>query len=198
MNRDGYWSQKQLDGDPRIKSRKQHGFDMSKLVPSSLFYLPCQAATPANSFFMDVNDKNRLPLDPYQWADFAANHVQPERVEIMEPVLAEPMPQPLTETSCPKLRLVREMMHEEETSSVAAVSTRRQAAIDTWRSTPSGEGSNAFFQLGVDLRSTGMDHAEIRATLWEEAGYARHPRERRDQIKGIMRTLTQRFSRAVA
>ena len=47
VNRAGYWSQKQLDADPRIKSRKTHGFDMGKLTPSSLFYLPCQAENPA-------------------------------------------------------------------------------------------------------------------------------------------------------
>ena len=46
VNKAGYWSQKQLDGDARIKSRKHHGFDMGKLTPSSLFYLPCQAANP--------------------------------------------------------------------------------------------------------------------------------------------------------
>ena len=43
VNRAGYWSKKQLKTNPRIKSRKRHGFDMSKLTPSSLFYLPCQA-----------------------------------------------------------------------------------------------------------------------------------------------------------
>ena len=46
VNRAGYWSQKQLEADPRIKSRKTHGFDMGKLTPSSLFYLPCQAENP--------------------------------------------------------------------------------------------------------------------------------------------------------
>jgi hypothetical protein len=31
--------------------------------------------------------------------------------------------------------------------------------------------------------------ADIEATLQQEAGYARHPAERRRQIKSIMRTL---------
>ena len=55
MNRAGYWSRTQLDADPRIKSRKHHGFDMGKLTPSSLFYLPCQAQNPRGSFFIDHN-----------------------------------------------------------------------------------------------------------------------------------------------
>ena len=46
LNRAGYWSKKQLEANERIKSRKHHGFDMGKLTPSSLFYLPCQAREP--------------------------------------------------------------------------------------------------------------------------------------------------------
>jgi hypothetical protein len=37
VNRAGFWAQKQLDTDARIKSRRTHGFDMGKLTPSSLF-----------------------------------------------------------------------------------------------------------------------------------------------------------------
>ena len=54
-NRAGYWSKKQLEANDRIKSRLCHGFDMGKLTPSSLFYLPCQAENPAHSFFIDHN-----------------------------------------------------------------------------------------------------------------------------------------------
>ena len=43
--------------------------------------------------------------------------------------------------------------------------------------------------LVVDLDRAGMSHAEIDATLWQEAGYGRHPSERRAQIKYIMRSL---------
>jgi hypothetical protein len=41
-----------------------------KLTPSSLFFLPCQAQNPADSFFIDFGDKNRAPLDPYVWAGY--------------------------------------------------------------------------------------------------------------------------------
>ena len=78
VNRAGYWSQEQLDADTRIKSRKTHGFDLGKLTPSSLFYLPCQAQNQADSFFIDHNSTSRQPLDPYVWAGFAAIHHRPE------------------------------------------------------------------------------------------------------------------------
>lgn len=68
--------------------------------------------------------------------------------------------------------------------------TRRQAAaIQTWHDTPAKSGNEAFFQLGVDLRSAGLSMAEIEDTLRLEAGNARHPTERRREIKNIMRTL---------
>jgi hypothetical protein len=75
---------------------------------------------------------------------------------------------------------------------------RQRDAIDKWRTTPANGGHAAFFQLGADLRGTGLTMAEIEATLWEEAGHARHPTERRGQIKSIMRTLIQGNGRAAA
>ena len=160
VNRAGYWSQTQLDADPRIKSRKHHGFDMGKLTPSSLFYLPCQAENPAHSFFIDHNPAGRVPLDPYVWAGYAANHHRPEPelsaavTETVAPTVAEPVQQPMPATSCPKLRLMREMIAAEEAAKVQNDRAQRQEdAIQKWHGTPAKGGNEAFFQLGVDLRS---------------------------------------------
>ncbi len=193
VNRAGYWSQKQLDADPRIKSRKTHGFDVGKLTPSSLFYLPCQAENPAHSFFIDHNSAGRVPLDPYQWAGYAANHHRPEP-ELSETVAATATPiavqQPMPPTNCHKLRRMREMMAEEAAAKVQNHLEQRQAvAIQKWHSAPAEGGNRAFFQLGVDLRGAGLSMAEIDGTLRLEATNARHPAERRREIKSIMRTL---------
>ena len=196
VNRAGYWSRTQLHADPRIKSRKHHGFDMGKLTPSSLFYLPCQAENPAHSFFIDFGGKSRAPLDPYVWAGYAANHHRPEPgpsatvAETVAPTVVEPAPQPTPLTNCPKLRKMREMIAAEEAAKMQNDRAQRQAAaIQTWHDTPARGGNEAFFQLGVDLRSAGMSMAEIEDTLRLEAGNARHPTERRREIKNIMRRL---------
>jgi hypothetical protein len=155
VNRAGYWSQKQLDADARIKSRRTHGFDMGKLTPSSLFYLPCQAQNPADSFFIDFNDKSRAPLDPYVWARYAANHYRPEPdlPVTVAPTVVEPAPQPMPPTNCPKLHRMRELLAEEAAAKVRNHrAQRREAAIQKWRSAPAETGNRAFFQLGVDLR----------------------------------------------
>ena len=60
----------------------------------------------------------------------------------------------------------------------------RTAAIQTWRIAPAKSGNEAFFQLGIDLRSAGLSTDEIEDVLRLETGNARHPAGRaspRDQ-----------------
>jgi hypothetical protein len=193
LNRDGYWSQTQLDADPRIKSRKTHGFDMGKLTPSSLFYLPCQSENPVHSFFIDHNLASRQPLDPYVWAGYAANHHRPEpepSAQPTTPTVAEPVQPTMPPTVCPKLRRMRELLADEAAAKVQDDRARRQAAaIQKWHDTPAETGNRAFFQLAVDLRGIGLSMAEIGDVLRLEAGYARHPAERRREVRNIVRTL---------
>ena len=192
VNRDGYWSKKQLEADQRIKSRKHHGFDTGKLTPSSLFYLPCQAEHPAGSFFIDYNSASRQPLNPYVWAGYAANHHRPEPgpSETVAETVAEPVALPMPPTNCPKLRRMRELLAEEAAAKVQNDRGQRQeAAIQKCRAAPAKCGNEAFFRFGVDLRSAGMSMADIEATLGQEAGNGRHPAERRREIRNVMRTL---------
>jgi hypothetical protein len=84
---------------------------------------------------------------------------------------------------------MRELIAEEEAAKADTYRSRRQAeTIDRWRST-TVNGNDAFLRLGRDLSRIGMSFADIDATLWQEAGYGRHPSERRAQIKYIMRSL---------
>jgi hypothetical protein len=192
VNRAGYWSKKQLEVNDRIKSRLCHGFDMGKLTPSSLFYLPCQAEHSTNSFFIDHNAPGRAPIDPYVWAGYAANHVRPspEPVVTVSPTVVPLKPRPMPATDCPRLGRMRELLAAEEAAKFDHVQAqRREAAIGRWRIAAAGEGNFAFFQLGVDLRSAGMSDLEIEDVLRQEAGYANHPSERHDQIKSVMRTV---------
>jgi hypothetical protein len=43
MNNAGYFSNKQIERSPDQAGKRKHGFDLSKFVPNSLFYAPCQA-----------------------------------------------------------------------------------------------------------------------------------------------------------
>ena len=59
-------------------AKQQSGLDWSKRLPTSLFYLPSQAADPTHSFFRDYNDASRLPLDPIPWISHGPMPLQPE------------------------------------------------------------------------------------------------------------------------
>jgi hypothetical protein len=93
-------------------------------------------------------------------------------------------------TDCPRLRRMRELLAEEEAAKFRDDRAQRQAAaIDRWRVASLGDGNRGFFQLGRDLRGAGMSATEIDSILRQEAGYAHHPSQRRDQIKSVIRTL---------
>jgi hypothetical protein len=58
VEQEGYCSKKHpVPGQPR------HGIDASKFTPCSLFYLPCQAQRPEESFFHDHGQSRRKLLD---------------------------------------------------------------------------------------------------------------------------------------
>jgi hypothetical protein len=132
----------------------------------------------------------------------AANHVRPASPEPSEPVaetIAEPVQPLMSPTKCPKLRRMRELLAEEAAAKVQNDRAQRQAvAIQKWRSALPRHGNRAFFELGVDLRGAGLSMVEIDSVLRQEAGYARHPTERRREIKNIMRRLGGSSRRLVA
>src|SRR5262249_34425078 len=63
------------------------------------------------------------------------------------------------------------------------------AARQEWRDAPKGQGNDAFFRLGINLRKAGLSPSEVRRILTEEARHAHSPKDRKAQISGIMATL---------
>ena len=101
--------------------------------------------------------------------------------------------------SAPDSNRMRELIAEEKVAKAQTNRARRQsAAIERWRYASPGDGNGAFLRLGHDLNRIGMNHAEIDATLWQEAGNGRHPTERRAKFKYIMRSLRSSPSRMAA
>jgi hypothetical protein len=192
-NSAGYWSKQQLvDGKTR-KAPKHHGFDMSKLVPCSVFYLPCQAGIKADSFFTDYNGERRAPLDPYLWARFSANSARPEPEPVPEPTPSVIPAQTISEPSVtisPAMRQLHDHLLGDQESVVA---DRRAKGLDKavaeWRGAAGGDGNAAFFRLGCALDGLGFSHSEIANILRQEAHHGHSPSERRQQIKSILNRL---------
>ncbi|WP_460452592.1 hypothetical protein [Alsobacter sp. SYSU BS001988] len=203
LNGAGFWGKLQLDKRTGLKNPRRHGFDESKFNAASLFYLPCQARNPADSFFKDSGEDapERGPLDIIEWIE-----------NCILPLLPEPEPVPVTMASenirQTKPPLFPEMMAAAQSSKAAELRSalitlkadagvnRREAAVskavETWRSTPPGMGHVGFFKLGAAFKAAGLDDGEIRVRLHQEAVYAHSPAERRREIKEIMKSLSRR------
>src|SRR5215204_3900833 len=147
---------------PAMRGKPKSGLDWSKAAPTSLFYLPCQAEDPSHSFFEVHSDAPRSALDPTTWIKNSGHLIKAEEEERLTP-------------------------REEGQLNQVAV----DAAVLKWRESLAhqGEGGRRFFELALQLRSAGMEHYDIKATLDLEADNGRSPKERKAQIQSIMNTL---------
>jgi hypothetical protein len=132
---------------------KKSGLDKSKRAPCSLFYLPCQAKDPQESFFKDCKD-GRMTLNPFDWVEHSAFDFD--------------------DTEFYSSEFQRKAREPDQ--------IRIEAAKEEWRSTPEGMGNDAFFSFALELRKAGMSELDIEDTLIEEANCANSPGERRNQI----------------
>lgn len=190
LNKAGYWSKDQLAKNPAIEGQKRHGFDTSKLNAASLFFLPAKARDPAGSFFHDygVGNPKRKPIEPTTWIKKSIVHPNPEPEA--PPVVTRAV-SPICGGGSQKLQEIRAAL-----ANKSGENRRDQwvdEAIAEWRANAlqPGQGNQSFFALGAALHRAGLDPFEIRQVLDNEAGFARHPRERRAEIKSILRSLSK-------
>jgi len=109
----------------RPLNSRPSGLNWSKSLPTSLFYLPCQAQTSRDSFFQDYSEGGRCSLQPAIWLQNLTFPLQPG----FEVVQADVPPPGVDEV------LV-------------------QSAKDIWRASKGqpGRGDEMFFKLAMSLR----------------------------------------------
>jgi hypothetical protein len=147
----------------RPSNSRPSGLDWSKSLPTSLFYLPCQAQEPGDSFFQDYCGDDRQPLQPLIWL------------------------QNMTFALVPGI----EVLSQPEIFRVGVDEVLVQRAKDIWRASKGqpGRGDEMFFNLAMSLRRARMGFCEIENTLRSEAQFGRTPKERLSQIPSIMGSL---------
>jgi len=148
---------------------RRHGFDTSKFTAASLFYAPCQAVTPRDSFFIDYREPVRAPLDVGQWLenDIATYAMEEEYQDVGDCDGDDEDPLPATGNTGPLLT----------------------AALTRWRSAGHGQGHGAFFRLACDLRRSGIGRQVARHHLLSEACKARSPQERRTEVPNLLKRI---------
>ena len=147
----------------RLSNSRPSGLDWSKSLPTSLFYLPCQAQSSGDSFFHDHAEGERRPLQPGIWLQNMTFPLQPGF----------------------------EVLGQPEIPRAGVDEVLVQRAKDIWRGSKGqpGRGDEMFFNLAMSLRRAGMDLYQIESTLRSEAEFGRTPKERLSQIPSIMSSL---------
>jgi hypothetical protein len=183
LNDNGYWRKKELEKNRRIKSRLCHGFDESKFNAASLFYLPCQARNPADSFFREFDDASRGPLNVGLWLDDCIAGLRPDPEPEPEAVAA-PIPHISAGVVSDKLRDLRRNLQERR---VITPSHIIEDALQEWGRASHGDGHAAFFRLARSLYLAGVTGSDLTQTLRAEAAHGHSPQKRRAEINGIVK-----------
>ncbi len=187
----GYSDPDWLRRYPRTRSKLLHGFDLSKLTSSSLFFLPSQAEHSDGSVWLDFNDDARHALEPDHFAERVIHLGEPAP----EPVpsifrLPRKEPQKASEAMLAlRAALVAQAAEKAPESRQNAV----ERAIEAWQSEGcrKGHGHHGFFILASSLRRAGMEVAEIEAELQAQARWSSSPAERRGEIGALIRKVTK-------
>ena len=147
-------------------AKRQSGLDWSKRLPTSLFYLPSQAADPSQSFFRDYNDASRVPLDPIPWISNGPMPLQPE------------------------LDACSDLNDDGQRDRPSSGSNRHHAIGGAH---PRDPAMIISFKFALELRRAGMNKGQIETMLQSEAAFGRSPNERRAQIPSIIKSLQESF-----
>jgi hypothetical protein len=151
------------------KNARRSGLDDSKRSAASLFYAPCQAKNPTDSFFWSYIEAPRQWLDPVLWL---ANSVIPFRA-----------PFNLKDGSFNDQREINQKKVD-----LAAV----EKATNRWHQAPPHTGNDNFYNYALSLGSAGMSLDQIEDKLEVEAKAARSPGDRKAQIPSIIKSLQLR------
>jgi hypothetical protein len=180
----GYYDDKAA-ADLASKGRKvkRHGFDVSKFVPCSLFYLPCQAKAPKDSFFVEFAG---AALDPYEWGEAAIAMMDDPDAETRQLEFVEEKALPPTGGS-EELNAIRNKL---AVTGVANDTTSQiRNAIATYTSIPCGMSLRhiGFFTLAAKLKRSGLNDNEIMGhlTLADTDG----SRKKKNAIASVMKSL---------
>ena len=182
----GYRDAVYLRKDKNTRYRN-HGFDMSKIYPENLFFLPCQPSDPSGLIWQEYTGHHRKPLDVMSAVRNTILHPDPEP--------SKPNPLPTIEPQKPNINASDELRRVQAhlAANRQTIDQERQArvsaAIAAWQSCPSGAGNTEFFRLGARLGKAGLDLNDVRSMLTNQATYANSPRERLREIPGIIKRL---------
>lgn len=176
------------------KPVKRHGFDVSKFVPCSLFYLPCQAKNPADSFFEDLPGEI---LDPADWIAAPQHHDRDREAEAADrPVFTPPAPPRPAPTAPTKPQQKPTLPPWTGIDDCGFVKAER---VDEHRTLDGEARYSGLFRLALSMIQTAKAKYDYTPTQWEIEKLVREADEghadRRDK-KRIPTAVASAFKKA--
>ncbi|WP_126465127.1 hypothetical protein [Candidatus Terasakiella magnetica] len=147
-----------------------HGIDLSKVTPTSMFYLPCACTNnPDWSFFKDYNEVPRQTLEPTFWVENS--------------ILPQPSPEPLFQRieSEEFRKMAKETANDNEPCNQQEVI---EEAMNAYRAIPDGDNRhNAFFHAMWQIHFRGRIPTHDLEQYMIECDYDNHQKKRYSKIK---------------
>jgi hypothetical protein len=149
----------------KIGEGPKHGVDPSTMHSAKLFFRPCSRP---DGFFGHYREGGPA-IDPRQWIEECS-------VAIIDKIIGPDH----DDTAPPRLHNCS-VQHQHQHRNV-------QLAIDYWRhhGCVQGAGRTQLWLLAKRLAEAGCDDREMRDILYEQAGHATNPAERRGEIEGLL------------
>jgi hypothetical protein len=141
----------------------KHGIDTGKLQEAAMFYWPCHRP----HAFLTHHHDGREPLNPYEWINLIPDHL-------------------LIDASPPEPNASATLPHAYVLSDDSEWSVAQATAYWREHGCVRGKGRTQLWFLSKRLRQAGCDDTEMRAIMWEQAGYATNPKERRSEIDALI------------
>ena len=142
----------------------EHGVDTGKLHSAALFFWPCSRP---DGFFYHYREGGPA-IDPREWIEQCPAVI----IDTITGADPEEMPTPQCATYC--------IAHRDRGVQLAIEYWRQQGCIK-------GSGRTQLWFLAKRLTEAGCDDGEMRGILYEQAGYATNPKERRCEIEGLLK-----------
>lgn len=193
VKQQGYHAASEVKAHPGLSAGKgfrgTHGFDMGKMHPACLVFLPSLGASPSDAFFHDHNDAHRQALPVRQWladapiALLKAVHTPPP------PILAAPNPKASTAMQ----RLQEAILNQRSTSIALRKDEKAQEALGWWayNGDQPGQRDANFIILAGRLKRAGCGESEAKDLLRQAAARSGGGAALKGKIERVWRRVSR-------
>ncbi len=159
----GFWAEKEVGKTPSLQNRRgyqgTHGFDVTKLNPACLLFVPSQGAHPEHQFFTDIKDSTRGPMKVYDMLETTIPVPEEERAQPIIINMAPTFNQLAANVSPKMVDLVEALRRDRDADHIRGKQHKIDEAVSRWEREGDLEGrrDHGIFAMALMLRNAGCD-----------------------------------------